>query len=123
LLDLASHVRLGGSAAAEIASLFSGSLNLLGINPDGFQSGAVRRAVERAFQETGLPADLILERRIGSLLREREKARATRDFARADALRDRLVAAGIKVMDRAGADTEWELGPNFDATKLAEIEP
>ena len=60
--------------------------------------------------------------RIEALLAERDKARAARDFARADAIRDGLAAAGIKVMDRAGAASEWELGPDFDPAKLDGIE-
>ena len=56
------------------------------------------------------------------LLQEREKARAARDFRRADAIRDGLAAAGIKVMDRAGGASEWELGPDFDPAKLDGID-
>jgi cysteinyl-tRNA synthetase len=36
---------------------------------------------------------------VGHLLEERQRARAGRDFATADALRDRLLAAGIVVED------------------------
>ena len=60
--------------------------------------------------------------RIAAILKAREGARAARDFARADALRDGLLAAGIKVMDRAGAASEWEIGPDFDPAKLDGIE-
>ena len=46
-----------------------------------------------------------------AILERREKARAARDFARADAIRDGLTAAGIKVMDRARrGQLTWELG-------------
>ena len=40
-----------------------------------------------------LPADII------ELVRQRDEARATKDYAASDALRDRLTAAGYEVMD------------------------
>ena len=44
------------------------------------------------------------------LIAEREQARAARDFAAADRLRDRLAALGVEVTDtRAG--TSWRLQP------------
>jgi cysteinyl-tRNA synthetase len=61
--------------------------------------------------------------RIDALLSARAQARAAKDFARADAIRKGLDAAGVVVMDRPGAATEWELGAAFDAGKLAAIEP
>jgi cysteinyl-tRNA synthetase len=42
-----------------------------------------------------------------SLVREREDARAARDFKRADEIRDRLRASGIEVLDSAGGVTRW----------------
>ena len=43
------------------------------------------------------------------MLREREEARAARDFAKADEIRDRLADAGIQIED--GADgTRWRRG-------------
>jgi cysteinyl-tRNA synthetase len=59
---------------------------------------------------------------IEALLTARAEARKAKDFGKADAIRHGLDAAGVVVMDRPGAPTEWELGPNFDAAKLAEIE-
>jgi cysteinyl-tRNA synthetase len=58
--------------------------------------------------------------RIEALLAERAEARKARDFARADAVRDRLAAAGVSVMDKPGAASAWELTPGFDAAKLEE---
>jgi cysteinyl-tRNA synthetase len=43
------------------------------------------------------------------LLGLRAAARAARDFATSDAIRDGLVAAGVEVRDTA-AGTEWDLG-------------
>ena len=46
---------------------------------------------------------------IEAMLREREEARAARDFAKADDIRDRLANAGIQIED--GADgTRWRRG-------------
>ncbi|MFA5538569.1 MAG: cysteine--tRNA ligase [Gemmobacter sp.] len=54
---------------------------------------------------------------IERLLAERTAARAARDFARADALRQGFDAAGVVVMDRPGG-TDWELSPDFDPARL-----
>lgn len=53
---------------------------------------------------------------VEAVLAARVAARAEKDWARADALRDALVAAGIVVTDGKGAG--WEAGPGFDPAKL-----
>ena len=53
---------------------------------------------------------------VEAVLAARIAARADRDWARADALRDALVAAGIVVTDGLGRG--WEAGPGFDPSKL-----
>ena len=55
---------------------------------------------------------------IEGLLIERSEARAAKDFARADEIRNGLEAAGVVVMDKPGAPSEWRLGPDYDAAKL-----
>lgn len=45
---------------------------------------------------------------IETLLDERRTARAARDFARADAIRDELAGAGIRLLDRPDGSTGWE---------------
>jgi cysteinyl-tRNA synthetase len=60
--------------------------------------------------------------RVEALLTARADARAAKDFARADAIRRALDAAGVTVMDRPGAATEWELTPHFDPAKLEGID-
>ncbi len=119
LRDLASEVRGGGPRAPEALGAFHASLDLMGISPDGFRSAAIRTSLGRAFGAEGV-ADF--GERVRTLLSARETARAARDFARADAIRNGLVAAGIKVMDRVGAPSDWEPGPDFDPAKLAEID-
>ena len=54
---------------------------------------------------------------IARLLEERVAARAAKDFARADAIRDAFNAAGVEVRDSADG-AEWSLKPGFDASKL-----
>jgi cysteinyl-tRNA synthetase len=44
-----------------------------------------------------------------ALLAERSAARTAHDYARADALRDELVALGVDVIDRPGGASEWRL--------------
>ena len=61
-----------------------------------------------------------VEATIARLLAARAEARRARDFARADALRDGLIAAGVEVKDTA-AGAEWSLGPDFDASRLEAI--
>ncbi|MFQ5565303.1 MAG: cysteine--tRNA ligase [Paracoccaceae bacterium] len=54
---------------------------------------------------------------IANLVAERKSARQAKDFARADAIRDGLAAAGVVVKDTPN-ETEWKLLPDFDAAKL-----
>lgn len=121
LRDLVSGIRRGGAEVGRRVAEFRASLDLLGIDPEGFQKGAMRQSLERAFARKGASAEVALNERIAGLLSARDAARAARDFAKADAIRNGLSAAGIKLMDRAGAATEWEAGPDFDPAKLSEI--
>ncbi|GAK32270.1 cysteine--tRNA ligase [Iodidimonas nitroreducens] len=45
---------------------------------------------------------------VEALIVERRAARQARDFARADAVRDQLDAAGIRLLDRPDGTTDWE---------------
>jgi cysteinyl-tRNA synthetase len=71
-----------------------------------FRSLIVRLG-ERAATGGGLGRDA-LDPLVGTLLEARERARAERDWAMADLIRDRLAAAGIEVRDTADG-TLWEL--------------
>ncbi len=44
---------------------------------------------------------------IEAMIAARIEARAAKDFAKADALRDALVADGVELLDRPGGKTEW----------------
>ncbi|MFP4355805.1 MAG: cysteine--tRNA ligase [Phycisphaerae bacterium] len=50
-------------------------------------------------------ADQLDDAEIDRLLQERKDARANKDFARADQIRDQLAEAGIEIMDSAGGTT------------------
>ena len=54
---------------------------------------------------------------IERLLKARDEARHARDFARADAIRDAFVEAGVEVKDTPQG-AEWTLKPSFDPSKL-----
>ncbi|MDP5084651.1 MAG: cysteine--tRNA ligase [Yoonia sp.] len=54
---------------------------------------------------------------VDALLADRAAARAAKDWARADEVRDILTAAGVQVTDVGGQAT-WTPGPDFDAAKL-----
>jgi cysteinyl-tRNA synthetase len=58
--------------------------------------------------------------RVDALLAERAAARAAKDWAGADAVRDILNAAGVQVTDVGGQAT-WVPGPDFDAAKLGDL--
>jgi cysteinyl-tRNA synthetase len=47
---------------------------------------------------------------VDALLAERDRARAGRDWAAADVVRDRLLAAGVELHDTPDGTT-WELRP------------
>ncbi len=54
--------------------------------------------------------------RVEALLAERLAARIEKDWARADEIRDVLVAAGVQLHD--GKNPAWVAKANFDAAKL-----
>jgi len=86
---------------AEAYARVRGMLDILGVDPlaDHWQGGASAtpdRAVE------------VLDALVGDLLRRRAEARAARDFASADAVRDRLHGLGVVVEDGPDGST-WSL--------------
>ena len=101
--------RLGtGAPESELVA----ALKLIGIDP--FMSQIDETIVDwiAGGSDTGL--------RIVRLLNRRDEARAARDFARADAIRDALGTAGVVVKDTPKG-AEWEAGPTFDPAKLEAI--
>ncbi|HIZ37422.1 MAG TPA: cysteine--tRNA ligase [Candidatus Ruania gallistercoris] len=102
-----ANTALAAGADAEVAAAqrqIRGMLDVLGLDPlaEQWASGAGDGAAQRA-----------LSTLVEQVLAERAAARAARDFARADTLRDQLTAAGVVVED--GADgARWSLRGGHD---------
>ena len=91
---LADAARQSGSAEAKAALLGGGAL-----------LGLLQQDAEAWFKRGESAVD---EARIEDLLQQRRAARAARDFARADAIRDELTAMGIAIEDGAQG-TRWSV--------------
>lgn len=95
-------LRRAGPIAAEALSalaLLPNTLNLLTMSTEAFH---------HEIKTKRLPALGLTAERIDALLHERTEARASKDWTRADAIRDQLEAASIAVMDRSGG-SEWRV--------------
>ena len=95
-----SALARGDDEAVRLAAVeLRGMLDVLGLDPAGEQWGSVRSDDREA---------RALDALVGAELAARAQARAARDFATSDAIRDRLGAAGIVVEDsKDGA--RWSL--------------
>ena len=82
---------LSGNAAAEVMKLYMEMGNVLGI-----------------FVEGGTSDFDILDGLVGLLLETRDKARASKDYATADRIRDRLNEIGVILEDK-GDKTTWRI--------------
>ena len=85
-LDAGDEVAARGAAASVRAMT-----GVLGLDPQS-ERWSEQSAADSAYRRA-------LDDLVGALLEERQRARAERDFATADLLRDRLIAAGIAVED------------------------
>jgi cysteinyl-tRNA synthetase len=91
----------GESAAAEAASVLA-MLDTLGLHP-----ADPAWAAEGGAGDAKLTA--AVDALVAGLLEQRAKARADKDFATADAIRDQIKAAGIEVEDTPSGP-KWSLG-------------
>ncbi len=96
------HVAAGEvGAAATVAGSVVAMLSVLGLDPqDPHWSGESSSSTERL---TGA-VDVL----VGALLDQRQTARAAKDFAAADQIRDQIAAAGIEIEDTP-AGPRWTL--------------
>ena len=104
------HVLAKGHTPAQLAG-FAYGMDLLGLVPDW------EALPQLAGGEGGSTVSADVAARIDALLEERAAARAAKDWDRADAVRDRLTAAGVQVTD-VGGQASWAPGPDFDAAAL-----
>lgn len=101
------HVRLGNTALADgvredvrdAQAAVRAMLDVLGLDP---------LAAQWRDQAGDGAAHAALDSLVGRLLAERVEARVEKDWARADAIRDDLLAAGVVVEDSVGG-ARWYL--------------
>ncbi len=91
-------------AKAGDAPALAASLSILGIGTVDADMASSIRESERSLIE--------------DLLRQREQARAAKDFALADRIRAAFDAAGVEVQDHAGKASSWKRRPGFQPGPL-----
>lgn len=97
---LASGAPDASQAAAAVSTLRA-MLDVFGLDPVQWQAAPAAGGGERSIKQA-------LDALVSAQLAERAEARAAKDWARADAIRDRFSAAGITIED--GADgARWRL--------------
>ena len=104
------HVLAKGKTPAALAG-FAHGLEMLGVINDW----AEIPKLDGNEVEPDVALDVAAQ--VDALLADRARARADKDWARADKVRDILNAAGVQVTDVGGQAT-WTPGPTFDAAKL-----
>ncbi|MFT0533117.1 cysteine--tRNA ligase [Castellaniella hirudinis] len=103
LFDLAGQANRDADARASgLLRALGGVLGLLQADPRVYLQSPTR------FLSDAPPvADLLPAPAIEALLAERSQAKAARDFARADQIRDQLRGQGVELADVAGGATQW----------------
>jgi cysteinyl-tRNA synthetase len=104
LAELATLVRDANNAAGDDARR-SAKAALLGA---GRALGLLQQDPEAWFKRASQGAQAVDPVEVESLLAERAEARASRDFGRADAIRERLTAMGVVIEDSAQG-ARWRL--------------
>ena len=104
---------------AEALTVLEEMLGLKKVAPECIVTAAVKMdsvlglglgRLQRADLRIRPKAATITEAEIDTALARRKEARAAKDFAASDAVRDELVAAGVEVMDGDPLGWEWKLG-------------
>ncbi|SMY07981.1 cysteine--tRNA ligase [Flavimaricola marinus] len=104
------HVLSKARTAAKLAP-FAAGLELMGFVTDWADLARLSGADETPAVDADVAA------KVEALIAARAAARAAKDWAEADRLRDVLNDAGVRVTD-LGGQASWEPGPEFDASKL-----
>ena len=101
---------------ADAQAQLYGSLKLLGFDrtiahaTDSFDPrGVVREDLLRAFNEARAKDADIDVGRVEDRIRARKQARAAKDWAESDRIRDELAAMGIALKDNKDGTTTWEV--------------
>jgi cysteinyl-tRNA synthetase len=97
LEEMLSDKAIGLSEKADVVAAFD---SVLGLN---------LLTLTRADLRIRPKSATITEAEIEAAIAERKDARAAKDFARSDALRDELAAQGVEVMDGDPLGWEWRL--------------
>ncbi len=106
-------------ASQDAVEQLAASIDLLGFSLDEIRDFSFQTRNARLNQKL-LSANGRIKEKLDSLLADRQAAKAAKDFAKADAIRDALVSAGVEVKDTPQG-AEWSLTPSFDASKLGEV--
>ncbi|WP_334061801.1 cysteine--tRNA ligase [Limimaricola cinnabarinus] len=104
------HVLSNAKTPAKLVP-FAAALELIGLIEDW------DALADLAGAEAGPEIAPEVDATVTALLTKRAEARAAKDWAEADRIRDVLNAAGVQVTDMGG-QASWQPGPGFDAAKL-----
>lgn len=97
----------------DLDSLY-GALKIIGLENLAIKNDTLSNQSEISSNNSGVLEDLEL------LLRTREECRQSRNFSKADEIRNALQDAGILLQDQPGGELpKWEVGSNFKQEKLA----
>lgn len=109
LFDLVRDANRGldaGESADHLVAAFDTITAVLGLDLSSGDDDSLGEAVTGLAAELGVAAGTPAET-VAALLERRTAARAEKDFATADAIRDRLAEAGVVLEDKSDGSTAW----------------